>query len=175
MATSYNWSLDEDNGQPKVQGSLLINDLHSDVTEQVLHTIFQPFGPIRSVKVCRGRRTNRSRGNGFVTFEQRHDAENALVALNFLELMGKPVRIPWAQSSWANRCLSWGAKTLRHNESSSSDRQVIDWTESIERSWGRRLANTVKSYFKTVMSSPDTLLGISLLTLACTESFIKSL
>uniref|UniRef100_A0A672NLP0 RRM domain-containing protein n=1 Tax=Sinocyclocheilus grahami TaxID=75366 RepID=A0A672NLP0_SINGR len=91
MATSYNWSSDEDNGQPKVQGSLLVNDLHSDVTEQVLHTIFQPFGPIRSVKVCRSRRTDRSRDNGFGTFEQHHDAENALVALNYLELMGKPV------------------------------------------------------------------------------------
>uniref|UniRef100_A0A671Q9G5 RRM domain-containing protein n=1 Tax=Sinocyclocheilus anshuiensis TaxID=1608454 RepID=A0A671Q9G5_9TELE len=74
-------------------GSLLVNDLHPDVTEQVLHTVFQPFGPIRSVKVCRDRKTDQS----FVTFEQRHDAENALVALNFLELMGKPVRIICAQ------------------------------------------------------------------------------
>uniref|UniRef100_A0A671TG60 RRM domain-containing protein n=1 Tax=Sinocyclocheilus anshuiensis TaxID=1608454 RepID=A0A671TG60_9TELE len=72
-------------------------DLHPDVTEQLLHAIFSPFGPICSVRVCRNTITNRSRGYGFVTFEHRQHAENALEALNFLELMGKPMCITWAQ------------------------------------------------------------------------------
>uniref|UniRef100_A0A671LNR4 RRM domain-containing protein n=1 Tax=Sinocyclocheilus anshuiensis TaxID=1608454 RepID=A0A671LNR4_9TELE len=58
--------------------SLLVRNLHSDVTEQELHAVFLPFGPICTVQVCRDRRTNHSRGYAFVTFECRHDAENAL-------------------------------------------------------------------------------------------------
>uniref|UniRef100_A0A672NQG4 RRM domain-containing protein n=1 Tax=Sinocyclocheilus grahami TaxID=75366 RepID=A0A672NQG4_SINGR len=113
--------------------SLLVCNLHSDVTEQELHAIFLPFGPICTAQVCRDRSTiNHSQGYGFVNFEHHHDAENALAALNFSELMGKPMFIMWGQDMTI--------KVLaRHNESSSSDRQVIDQTESIEQSWGRRL------------------------------------
>ncbi len=217
MATSYNWASDEDNGQPKDQGSLLVNDLHPDVTDQLLHTIFQPFGHLRSVQVCRDRRTGWCRGYGFVTFEQRHEAENALLALNFLEILGKPIHITWAQYITVTILARHGDRFAicdalsdfvglqpyrevcdendepkdqeptesRENSydeprpllvsNSSNDWQEIARTESTEQSWGRRLANTIKSYFIKVMSSPKTLLGIGLLALACTDSFIRSL
>uniref|UniRef100_A0A672T4B4 RRM domain-containing protein n=1 Tax=Sinocyclocheilus grahami TaxID=75366 RepID=A0A672T4B4_SINGR len=99
MATSYNWTLGEGSQEPNDHGSsLLVSDLHPDVTEQLLHAILSPFGPICSVRVCRNTITSRSRGYGFVTFEHRQHAENALEALNILELMGKPMRITWNTS-----------------------------------------------------------------------------
>uniref|UniRef100_A0A671KG56 RRM domain-containing protein n=1 Tax=Sinocyclocheilus anshuiensis TaxID=1608454 RepID=A0A671KG56_9TELE len=64
-------------------GSLLVSDLHPDVTEQLLHAIFSPVGPICSVQVCRSTITNQSHGYGFVTFEHRQHAENALEAQFF--------------------------------------------------------------------------------------------
>lgn len=92
MIASYNWFSGEDIGQPKDQGSsLLVNNLHPDATEKLLHTIYHPFGPL-SVYVCRNTITNRSRGYGCGTFEH-HDTENALEALKCSDLMGKPVRI----------------------------------------------------------------------------------
>uniref|UniRef100_A0A673GLZ8 RRM domain-containing protein n=1 Tax=Sinocyclocheilus rhinocerous TaxID=307959 RepID=A0A673GLZ8_9TELE len=130
--------------QPNDHGSsLLVSDLHPDVTEQLLHAIFSPFGPICSVRVCRNTITNRSRGYGFVTFEHRQHAENALEALNFLELMDMTVKV-----------------LSRDDERGFRD-IYADETEPTE-SRGRRLANAVKSFFTTSLSSPGTWLGIGL-------------
>uniref|UniRef100_A0A671TC65 RRM domain-containing protein n=1 Tax=Sinocyclocheilus anshuiensis TaxID=1608454 RepID=A0A671TC65_9TELE len=80
---------------------MAVADLHPDVTEQLLHAIFSPFGPICSVRV-----TNLSRGYGFVIFKRRHDAEKALKALTFSELMGKPMNIMWAKDMTVKSVLS---------------------------------------------------------------------
>lgn len=95
MTTCY--GLGEVKGERDQSGPLFVGNLHPHVTEQVLLSVFLPFGPVCFVKVCRDRATNLSRGFGFVTFAHRHDAENALDALIFSELLGKPMRIMWAQ------------------------------------------------------------------------------
>ncbi len=95
MTTCY--SSGEDKGERDQSGPLFVGNLHPHVTEQVLLSIFLPFGPICFVQVCRDRTTNLSRGFGFVTFAHRHNAENALDTLIFSELLGKPMRIMWVQ------------------------------------------------------------------------------
>lgn len=171
---------DQEQTEPRENSSeeprpLLVSNLHSDVTEQELHAVFLPFGPIYTVQVCRDRRTNHSHGYAFVTFQCRHDAENALAILNFSELMGKLMFIMWGQDMTINVLTKHSENSSNDRHDSSSDRQEIAWAESTEQSQGRRLANTIKSYFIKVMSSPNTLLGIGLLALACTGSFIRSL
>ncbi|KAL1265633.1 hypothetical protein QQF64_003660 [Cirrhinus molitorella] len=88
-------------GEVKVEGDqsgpLFVSNLHPNVTEQVLLSTFLPFGPICFVQVCRDKATNLSRGFGFVTFAHRYSTENARDTLIFSELLGKPVRILWAQ------------------------------------------------------------------------------
>ncbi|KAK2900787.1 hypothetical protein Q8A67_008902 [Cirrhinus molitorella] len=91
----------QDSGEVKVErdqsGPLFVGNLHPNVTEQVLLSTFLPFGPICFVQVCRDGATNLSRGFGFVTFAHRHNAKNAQDTLIFSELLGKPMRIMWAQ------------------------------------------------------------------------------
>ncbi|KAK9962981.1 hypothetical protein ABG768_006213 [Culter alburnus] len=138
--------------------SLLVSNLKSNVTEQELRAMFLPFGPICTVQVCRDRRTNLSRGYGFVTFKHRCDAEDAIVALNFSELSGQPVHIHWGQDSTI--------KVLARGKESSSRYWHVEekaQTEPIEQSWGRRLANSVKSFFTTVLTNPEAVIGIGLL------------
>lgn len=75
------------------------------MTEQLLHAIFSPVGAICSVRVCRNTITNWSRGYGFVTLEQTPPACRKyprLEALNFLELMSRPMCITWAQDMTIN-------------------------------------------------------------------------
>ncbi|KAL1256002.1 hypothetical protein QQF64_014063 [Cirrhinus molitorella] len=95
MTTSCN--SDEVKVERDQSGPLFVGNLHPNVTEQVLLSIFLPFGPICFVQVCREKATNLSRGFGFVTFEHRHNAENARDTLIFSELLGKQMRIMWAQ------------------------------------------------------------------------------
>ncbi|XP_016426069.1 polyadenylate-binding protein 1-like [Sinocyclocheilus rhinocerous] len=145
----------ESSSNPQV--SLIVNDLHPNVTEQDLHALFFPFGPICTVKVCRDIRTNLSRGYGFVIFKRRHDAEKALKALTFSELMGKPMNIMWAKDMTV--------KVLSRDDERGFRDIYADETEPTE-SRGRRLANAVKSFFTTSLSSPGTWLGIGLFALA---------
>ncbi len=71
------------------------------MTEQLLHAIFSPVGAICSVRVCR-KHNNQPVSWVFVTFEHIQHAENALEALNFLVLMGRPMCITWAQHMTMN-------------------------------------------------------------------------
>lgn len=138
--------------------SLLVSNLKSNVTEQDLHAMFLPFGPLSTVQVCRDRRTNLSRGYGFVTFRRRCDAESAIENLNFSEFLGQPVYIHWGQDMTIN-VLARGKESRSYNWHV----EEMDRNKPVEQSWGRRLSNSVTSFFTTVLSSPEALVGIGLL------------
>uniref|UniRef100_A0A671M0C9 Cold inducible RNA binding protein b n=1 Tax=Sinocyclocheilus anshuiensis TaxID=1608454 RepID=A0A671M0C9_9TELE len=56
--------------------------LSYDTTEQSLEEAFSKYGSIAKVDVIRDRETDRSRGFGFVTFENPEDAKDAMAAMN---------------------------------------------------------------------------------------------
>ena len=60
--------------------------------EQGLQTAMTEFGPVREAKVITDRDTGRSKGFGFVTFEDATDADKA-VAQGSIEIDGRSVRI----------------------------------------------------------------------------------
>lgn len=95
MSSCY--GLGDVKGERDQSGPLFVGNLHPRVTEQVLLSIFLPFGPVCFVKVCRDRATHLPRGFGFVTFAHRHDAQNALNAMIFSELLSTPMQIKWAK------------------------------------------------------------------------------
>ncbi|KAF4115343.1 hypothetical protein G5714_002832 [Onychostoma macrolepis] len=55
--------------------------------------------PVSTVHVCRDISTQLSCGYGFITFKHRCDAESALEAMNFSELLGKFMCISWVQDA----------------------------------------------------------------------------
>ncbi|RXN26432.1 polyadenylate-binding 1-like 2 [Labeo rohita] len=128
----------ESSSNPSV--SPIVNDLHPNVTEKELHAIFFPFGPICTLKVCRDIKTNLSRGYGFVTFERRCDAEKALKALKFSELVGKPMNIMWGEDT--------AVKVLARNDGRGFGDTYAEEPDPNEptESWGKRVANTVKIF-----------------------------
>ncbi|KAI2650397.1 Cold-inducible RNA-binding protein B [Labeo rohita] len=70
------------------EGKLFIGGLSYDTTEQSLEEAFSKYGTIAKVDVIRDRETDRSRGFGFVTFENPEDAKDAMAAMN-----GKPANL----------------------------------------------------------------------------------
>lgn len=70
-------------------------------------------------------------------FKNPHDATNALEALNLSEILGQQVHIEIARAE-----------------------------ESVFQSWGRRRADSVRTVFTTVWSSPQAMALIGLLILA---------
>uniref|UniRef100_W5L8A2 Cold inducible RNA binding protein b n=1 Tax=Astyanax mexicanus TaxID=7994 RepID=W5L8A2_ASTMX len=81
------------------EGKLFIGGLSYDTTEQSLEDAFSKYGTIAKVDVIRDRETDRSRGFGFVTFENPDDAKDAMVAMNGKSIDGRMIRVDEAGKS----------------------------------------------------------------------------
>lgn len=76
---------------------LYVGNLPFSTTEEDLREMFEQHGPTVSVRVITDRETGRSRGFGFVEFEEDSSAEKALQALNGADMGGRSLRVNEAQ------------------------------------------------------------------------------
>lgn len=72
---------------------LYVGNLPYTVEEQELRELFEKHGTVRSVSVIRDRETRRSRGFGFVEFEEPDPATKARDTMQGFELHGRPLRV----------------------------------------------------------------------------------
>jgi cold-inducible RNA-binding protein len=68
---------------------LFIGNISYNTSEAGLRSFFEEFGPLLSVKIATDRDTGRSRGFGFIEFEDRDKAEQAINSRNGADLDGK--------------------------------------------------------------------------------------
>ena len=57
---------------------LYIGSLHFNITEDMLRGIFEPFGRIHSIQLMKDAETDRSKGYGFITYNEAEDAKKAM-------------------------------------------------------------------------------------------------
>lgn len=67
--------------------------LHVGITEDMLRTIVEPFGPILRLELIKDRTTGASRGYAFVLFANIEDGQEAVRNLDGFELAGKNLRV----------------------------------------------------------------------------------
>ncbi|XP_075057069.1 cold-inducible RNA-binding protein B-like, partial [Mixophyes fleayi] len=84
------------------QSKLFIGGLSFD-TEGNLEEVFCKYGLITEVVVVKDRETKRSRGFGFVTYENPEDAKDALQAMNGKSVDGRQIRVDQAGKSSGDR------------------------------------------------------------------------
>lgn len=70
---------------------LFVGSLPWAVDDQGLEELFAGFGPVASAKVIIDRDTNRSKGFGFVEFEDDNAAQEAIKKLNGTDLQGRSI------------------------------------------------------------------------------------
>jgi len=70
---------------------LFVGGLPWAVTDQQLEEIFSKHGKVASAKVITDRYTGRSKGFGFVEFEDEKEADAAIKALDQTELDGRKI------------------------------------------------------------------------------------
>ncbi|XP_030322201.1 cold-inducible RNA-binding protein isoform X1 [Calypte anna] len=85
------------------EGKLFVGGLSFDTNEQSLEQVFSKYGQISEVVVVKDRETQRSRGFGFVTFENIDDAKDAMMAMNGKSVDGRQIRVDQAGKSSENR------------------------------------------------------------------------
>merc|ERR1712072_272202 len=73
--------------------TLYVGGLEENVDEPILHSAFIPFGDIVDVNIPIEQTTQKHRGFGFVTFEEREDAKAAIENMNNSELYGRVLRV----------------------------------------------------------------------------------
>jgi RNA recognition motif-containing protein len=72
---------------------LFVGSLSWDTTDEGLRAAFEQFGEVSEAIVIRDRMSGRSRGFGFVTFEDDEAADRAMGELNNTELDGRPIKV----------------------------------------------------------------------------------
>ncbi|XP_072260920.1 cold-inducible RNA-binding protein B-like isoform X1 [Pyxicephalus adspersus] len=85
------------------EGKLFIGGLSFDTNEQSLEQVFSKYGQVSDVVVVKDRETKRSRGFGFVTFENPDDAKDAMQAMNGMSVDGRQIRVDQAGKSPSDR------------------------------------------------------------------------
>lgn len=76
---------------------LFVGGLSWDTTDHSLRTAFEAYGAVSEAKVITDRDTGRSRGFGFVTFDDPSAADTAMDQLDGREIDGRSVRVNEAQ------------------------------------------------------------------------------
>ncbi|KAF9963819.1 hypothetical protein BGZ65_010883 [Modicella reniformis] len=78
------------------QYHIFIGDLSPDVNDEALGKAFNAFGNMTDARVMWDNTTGKSRGYGFVAFNDRVDAEHAITSMNGQVLGSRAVRCNWA-------------------------------------------------------------------------------
>ena len=76
---------------------LYVGNLPFRTNDDELRDLFAAHGNVLSARVITDRETGRSRGFGFVEFEQGEDADKAMQALDGNDMGGRPLRVNEAQ------------------------------------------------------------------------------
>jgi RNA recognition motif-containing protein len=76
---------------------LFVGSLSWDTGDQQLRDAFAAYGDVTEAVVITDRNSGRSRGFGFVTFEDDEVADKAIAGLNNTELDGRTIRVDVAQ------------------------------------------------------------------------------
>jgi RNA recognition motif-containing protein len=77
---------------------LFVGSLSWDTNDDSLRSAFSTHGQISEAVVVSDRDTGRSRGFGFVTFDDDESADKAVAALNGTELDGRAIKVDVAQA-----------------------------------------------------------------------------
>ena len=75
--------------------SVYVGNIHLQVTDSLLHEVFQSIGPVEGCKLIRKEKSS----FGFVDYYDRRYAAIAIVSLNGRQLFGQPIKVNWAYAS----------------------------------------------------------------------------
>ncbi|XP_023239376.1 RNA-binding protein 42-like [Centruroides sculpturatus] len=114
MAGGQVW---EDNSLREWEGGdfrIFCGDLGNDVTDEVLTGAFSKFGSFIKAKVIRDKRTNKTKGFGFVSFKQPQDFIKAMREMNGKYVGSRPIKL--RKSTWKDRNIEVVRKKRREKE-----------------------------------------------------------
>ena len=95
--------IDRDSDRKLEENNLYVSNLSYNTKDEDLEEKFVKYGPIKHCKIIRDHNSGKSRGFGFVTFENVKDAETAKSELDDTELDQRKIRVEKARRSGERR------------------------------------------------------------------------
>ena len=80
-----------------MKSKLFVGGLSWNTDESLLSGAFEKFGIVEEAKIITDRETGRSRGFGFVTFDNADSADTAISQMDGTELDGRRIKVSHAQ------------------------------------------------------------------------------
>lgn len=77
--------------------NIYVGNLPYSIKSEDLREVFQPFGTVAAAEVIFDRRTNRSRGYGFVEMANEQEGRRAIAELNGRDYNGRELRVDESQ------------------------------------------------------------------------------
>ena len=83
---------------------IFVGDLGNEVSDEVLRRAFSRYASLAKAKVIRDKRTQRTKGYGFISFTDPMDFAKALKEMNGKYIGNRPCKL--TKSSWKDRELA---------------------------------------------------------------------
>eukprot|EP01017_Pseudomicrothorax_dubius_P031801 TRINITY_DN4097_c0_g3_i8.p1 TRINITY_DN4097_c0_g3~~TRINITY_DN4097_c0_g3_i8.p1 ORF type:complete len:134 (+),score=19.84 TRINITY_DN4097_c0_g3_i8:101-502(+) len=77
--------------------TLFVGNLDETFTPETLRNLFQTFGEIKNIELPFDQASKKSRGYGFVEFDEVEDAEHAQFNLDEAEVYGRVIKVRYAK------------------------------------------------------------------------------
>ena len=74
-----------------------VTNLPEEATEDDLMQLFKPFGKVNRVFLAKDRTTQQSRGFAFVNFQNKDDAQRAILGVNDYGYSHLILKVEWAK------------------------------------------------------------------------------
>lgn len=93
---------------------IFCGDLGNDVTEDLLSRYFNHFSSFNKAKIVRDKRTNKSKGYGFISFKDPQDYIRAMKEMNGKYVGSRPIKL--RKSTWKDRNLDTVMKKQKEKQ-----------------------------------------------------------
>jgi len=99
MITASQWAAhNREQKKTMSNNKLFVGGLSWNTTDDGLREAFEAYGTVEDAKVITDRESGRSRGFGFVTFENAADASAAIEKMNGSDLDGRTINVNVAKA-----------------------------------------------------------------------------
>ena len=123
--------------EPEVIRNLMVNYIPTTIDEVQLRQLFEPYGPVESVKIVVDRETRTSKGYGFVKYRFGFSAVQAIQYLNGYAMLNKRLKVAYANQEGAQKALEnpagsqAGAEGFGGQQQPEVDMQQLMWQQAM--------------------------------------------
>uniref|UniRef100_A0A0K8SVI9 RRM domain-containing protein n=2 Tax=Lygus hesperus TaxID=30085 RepID=A0A0K8SVI9_LYGHE len=85
--------IDEITEEAKQYNRIYVASIHPDLTEDDIKSVFEAFGNIKYCKLQQGSSPHKHKGYGFIEYETKQAAQEAIASMNLFDLGGQYLRV----------------------------------------------------------------------------------